>query len=84
MYGPKSGSRIASIPGRPPASTRVSASGPEPLPYPEPVPDDPEPVLPEPDDASLFPEPEPTGASEGFGEYVPLPLVPPLLKNLNR
>ena len=59
MYGPKSGSLIASIPGLP-----LGFPGPG-FPTP-PVPPPPEPL------ASFEPEP-PVGASEGPAEYLPAP-----------
>ena len=75
MYGPKSGSLIASIPGLPPPPPGFPPPAPEPLLYPEP---EPEPLEPEPD-ASFEPEPLPTGASEGLGENEPPPFEPPFL-----
>ena len=64
MYGPKSGSLIASIPGLP-----FGFPGPG-FPYP--------PVPPPPPLASLLPEP-PVGANDGAGAYLPLPddVLPP-------
>jgi hypothetical protein len=65
MYGPKSGSFMASIPGRPPP--------PPGLPPPEPDPPCPEPVpVPEPEPVPFavlepVPEPLPIGAREGLG-----------------
>ena len=64
IYGPKSGSLIASIPGLP-----FGFPGPG-FPYP--------PVPPPPPLASLLPEP-PVGANDGAGAYLPLPdeVLPP-------
>ena len=68
MYGPKSGSRIASIPGRPPPPPGFPPPAPVPQPYPEPPVPEPEPLLPELEpDTILLPEPLPTGANVGFG-----------------
>src|SRR5574344_328666 len=52
IYGPKSGSLTASIPGRPPPPPGF----PPPEPVPEPYPD-----------AILEPDPDPTGANDGLG-----------------